>query len=72
MKVLSIDIVRRKFDELTVTEIIQHPNLVELKYDIDGLPCISGMMLSNDEFELLIKGNAVELHVGEIVIVKVD
>jgi hypothetical protein len=72
MKVLSIDIVRRKFDDLTVTEVIPHINGVELRYEINGEQCISGILLDQNEFESFIKGNAVELHKGEIIITKVD
>jgi len=72
MKLLSIDIVRRKFDELVVTEVIHHINGVELIYEINGERCIEGMLLDQNEFEKFVKGNTVELHTGEIVIVKVD
>ena len=72
MKVLSIDIIRRKFDDLTVTEVIQHINGVELRYEINGERCIEGMLLDQEEFEKFVKGNAVELHKGEIIITKVD
>ena len=72
MKVLSIDIVRRKFDDLTVTEVIQHINGVELRYEINGEQCISGILLDQNEFEKFVKGNTVELHKGEIIITKVD
>lgn len=72
MKVLSIDIVRKKFNELTVTKVIQHINGVELLYEINKEQCINGMLLDQNEFESFVEGNIVELHKGEIAIVKVD
>ena len=77
MKVLSIDIVKREFNDLVVTEVIPHMigvhiSGVELIYEINGERCITGMLLDQNEFESFVEGNTVELHQGEIVIVKVD
>lgn len=76
MKVLSIDIVRREFVDLVVTEItpsyINSKLYFELSYEINEDQCIKGIMLHEDEFSSFMEGNAVELHKGEIVIIKVD
>jgi len=72
MKVLSIDIIRKKFDDLTITKVIHHINGVELIYETNKEQCITGMLLDQNEFESFVEGNIVELHKGEIVIVKVN
>jgi len=76
MKVLSIDVVRREFVDLVVTEIIPSLNnsksYFELFYETNEEQCIKGMMLDEDEFSSFLEGNAIELHRGEIMIIKVD
>ena len=76
MKVLSIDIARREFVDLVVTEIVpsidNSKSYFELFYETNEEQCISGIMLYEDEFKSFLEGNAIELHKGEIVIIKVD
>jgi len=72
MKVLSIDIIRKEFTNLVITEIIHHTNWVEMNYEINNSSCITGMMLNKYEFHSFLDGNIVELHKGEIAIVKVE
>ena len=73
MKVLSIDIIRKEFTNLVVTEIIpSNENTIILNYETNDSPCITGMGLSQDEFDSFMEGNIVELHKGEIAIVKIE
>ena len=73
MKVLSIDIIRKEFTNLVVTEIIpSNENTIILNYKINDSPCIIGMVLSQDKFDSFMEGNIVELHKGEVAIVKIE
>ena len=76
MKVLSIDIIRKEFTNLVVTEIIpSNKNTIILNYETNDSPCITripGMVLSQDGFDSFMEGNIVELHKGEIAIVKIE
>ena len=73
MKVLSIDIIRKEFTNLVVTEIIpSNENTIILNYEINDSPCIIGMVLGQDEFDSFMEGNIVELHKGEVAIVKIE
>lgn len=71
-KVLSIDIPTTSFRELEITDVNYMNWGVEMAYTDNGTKCLAPMFIGREEYKKLLGGHIVELHEGEVALVKID
>lgn len=69
MKVLSIDVVKKEFRGLTITN-ITHSGWGDHYLEYEG--CESPIVLTTTQYDDLLHGHIVELHHGEIALTKLE